>query len=352
MSYNQECLNEAQWYWSDLSRDDTILILKNCPDGSFLVRNSSDRSQTSPYTLCVMKGTFVKSIKIFKQEQPQNGLYLYDIEKPCRFETVNSLVAYYSRVSLKEYNHNLDLVLTYGVSKYKFGKTTEWSIDKLYASFRDAFQEFQQMTKKYDDLESEIGFVREDLNQKKTAIDAFDKIIQMYRGQAEQVERILNEDLLKKTQAISSTRLLVSTLMPMLNSVRVQGESGLATTNDQDDDELDETKRLMQVNKEKLEMRIKDLNTKKDDLKSDIDYLNTILTQLQEELDLLRPQLIELRKKRENYHMWLLQRGENDDKIQAKLKDETNVLTDEQNWVILSNFPLKKIPINYSFKLL
>ena len=48
--------------------------------------------------------------------------------------------------------------------------------------------------------------------------------------------------------------------------------------------------------------------------------MNKVLVQLQEELDMLRPELIELRKKRENYHMWLLQRGENDDKIQNKLK--------------------------------
>ena len=114
-------LNECQWYWSDLSRDDTILVLKNCPDGSFLVRSSSDRAQNAPYTLCVMKGTFVKSIKIFKQDQATPGVFYYDIEKPCRFDSVQTLIAYYSRVSLKEYNHNLDVVLTYGVSKYKFG---------------------------------------------------------------------------------------------------------------------------------------------------------------------------------------------------------------------------------------
>lgn len=122
ISNANESLHDSQWYWSDLSRDDTILVLKNCPDGSFLVRNSSDRAQSAPYTLCVMKGTFVKSIKIFKQEQQNAGVYFYDIEKPCRFESVQALIAYYSRVSLKEYNHNLDLVLTYGVSKYKFGK--------------------------------------------------------------------------------------------------------------------------------------------------------------------------------------------------------------------------------------
>lgn len=48
--------------------------------------------------------------------------------------------------------------------------------------------------------------------------------------------------------------------------------------------------------------------------------MSTVVSQLQEELDFLRPELIEIRKKRENYHMWLVQRGENDDKIQTKLK--------------------------------
>jgi hypothetical protein len=67
-STNSEKLSDLQWFWDDITRDDTILILKNCPDGSFLVRNSTEKNPNAPYTLCVMKGTFVKSIKIFRQE--------------------------------------------------------------------------------------------------------------------------------------------------------------------------------------------------------------------------------------------------------------------------------------------
>lgn len=76
----------------------------------------------------------------------------------------------------------------------------------------------------------------------------------------------------------------------------------------------------MNSNREKLKQRVDDLVKKRDEIRVDMEYLNKVLTQLQEELDMLRPELIELRKKRENYHMWLLQRGENDDKIQKKLK--------------------------------
>lgn len=76
----------------------------------------------------------------------------------------------------------------------------------------------------------------------------------------------------------------------------------------------------MNSNREKVKQRVDDLVTKREEIRADIEYLNKVLVQLQEELDMLRPELIELRKKRENYHMWLLQRGENDDKIQNKLK--------------------------------
>ena len=108
----------------------------------------------------------------------------------------------------------MDLVLSYGVSKYKFGKTTEWSTDKLYASFRDAFQQHENTTKKFDNLEAEISNVREDLNQKRMAGDAFDKIILMYEEQLSQLDKTLTDNLLKKTSAMSSTRLLASQLLP------------------------------------------------------------------------------------------------------------------------------------------
>jgi hypothetical protein len=63
-SYNRESLIDMQWYWGAIDRDETMLILKNCPDGSFVVRDSSERnmsmnSSSSPYTLCVMKGNFI-----------------------------------------------------------------------------------------------------------------------------------------------------------------------------------------------------------------------------------------------------------------------------------------------------
>lgn len=186
------------------------------------------------------------------------------------------------------------------------------------------------MTKKYDGLESEIGYVREDIGQKKTACEAFDKIVAMYQSQIEQVDKILNEILLKKNQTISSTRMLAASIMPMFAprspSPNPSGSNKSSSNTDPSSDDVEQTQRLMNSNRDKLNQRVLDLQKKREEVRTEIDYLSKILSQLQEELDMLRPELIELRKKRENYHMWLLQRGENDDKIQARLKGKFSSL--------------------------
>ena len=206
-------MENQEWYWADIvTRDNTALLLKNCPDGSFIVRNSTDKNANTPYTLCVIKGSFVKSVKIFKETQGEQSLF--DIEKPCRFESVQALVEYYSRVSLKEYNQNLDFKLTFGLSKFKFGRTSEWSIDKLYASYRDAIEKLESLTKNVESLEADIMSIREDLNSKRVACEAFDKVIKMYENQLEHSNNLLTDLLLKKTNAISATNMLVSQFLP------------------------------------------------------------------------------------------------------------------------------------------
>jgi hypothetical protein len=333
-------LGEISWYWGALDRNETMLVLKNCPDGSFLVRDSSlslvdntnkiNSSINSPYTLCVTKGGLIKSIRIFKQESAVIPNKFYDIEKPCRFESVQALVSYYSRVSLKEYNRNLDLVLTYGVSKFKFGKTTDWTIDKLYSSYRGAIDEYDKLQKKCEGLESDINLIREDLSQKKQGNEALDKIIQMYEAQIAKLDEVLNENLFKKTLAISTTRLLASQLLPVNRSNN--------DSNEIQDDETRQINQIMNQNKSKVKSRIDELLKRKEVLANDIDYLNTIIHQLQGDLDLIRFDLVELNKKRENYHMWLVKRGEDDEKIESSLTESEQNERENKNNLSFDNF--------------
>jgi len=250
-------------------------------------------------TTTILKSQYICLFKIYSKFNYLNYFLLFE----CRFESVQALVDYYSRVSLKEYNHNLDLKLTYGVSKFKFGRTSKWSIDKLYASFREALEKYESLTKSFIDLESDIGAIREDLFSKRLACEAFDKIIELYENQRGHATTVLTNMQLKKSNAISTTTLLATQFMPSNKSSEILQNERIES--------------VMLDNKLRLDQKIIELQGKKELVVNDIDYLNVNLSELQEKLDSMRSEIIELRKKRENYHMWLLQRGENEDKIQT-----------------------------------
>ena len=314
----QDALADMPWFWPNLSRDDTILVLKNCSDGSYLVRHATDNSQVSPYTLCVVKSSLIKSIKIFKENfESFPEIALYDIEKPCRFESIQALVAYYSNTSLREYNHNLDIILLNGVSKYKFGKTTEWSIEKLYSSFKSVFVQLEEATKKCEELEVRSVNIDDDLGQKLLAIEAFEQIAKIYREQLADAERAASVQLLNRAQDTSVSRLLAAQLMPRSNALNERSNRGDDSPTFRSFDEM------MTKVKTQLHQKLDELEQKKSELNQQVRQLRGDAQRVKEQLDSLKPELTELRKKRENYHMWLIQRGENDDKIQTVLKSPT-----------------------------
>ena len=109
--------------------------------------------------------------------------------------------------------------------------------------------------------------------------------------------------LIKKSKSISTPGMLAAQFMPNVATVP-----------------HDKLEQALVENKQRLETKIGEIRARKEALAADVEYLGLHLGELQEKLDALRPELIELRKKRENYHMWLLQRGENDDKIQTVLE--------------------------------
>ena len=203
------------------------------------------------------------------------------------------------------------------MSKFKFGRTSEWSIDKLYASFREALEKYEMLTKSFINLESDIGTIREDLSSKRLACEAFDKIIEIYENQRDQAATVLTSLQLKKSNAISTTTLLATQFMPTSKSSEIL--------------QNEKIEKCMLDNKLKLDQKILELRGKKELVVNDIDYLNVNLSELQEKLDSMRPEIIELRKKRENYHMWLLQRGENEEKIQTIIEPVSSELIQNSN---------------------